>query len=132
MAENNSPEEIKNILKFDGDLKSLQSYLSNYKVACLIFSAVWCPSCRRHSQHILQIAPKYPNAIFVHIDAQNNPDLSAHFQVVKIPHVKFVKVEGKQIEELGEVVGASSTRLKEHLNQLLPEEKVDQQEETDE
>lgn len=121
-------DEVRNILKFDGDEKLLKSYIDKSPLACLIFSAVWCPSCRRLSQHVIQLAEDYPEVIFVHIDVQASPALASRFNIVKIPTSKLCKVEDKNITEVAEVIGGSAARLKEKLNEILPR-KNDQEEE---
>ncbi|KAK8886363.1 hypothetical protein M9Y10_041826 [Tritrichomonas musculus] len=124
-------DEVKNILKFDGDEKLLRSYIEKSPLACLVFSAVWCPSCRRLSQQIIQLAGKYQTVMFVHIDVQESPELSSSFGVVKIPTTKISRVDGDKIVEVAEIVGASATRLKDKLNELLPDNNAQEEPEQD-
>ena len=126
--EDNEDDDVKNILKFDGDEKLLKSYIDKSPFACLIFSAVWCPSCRRLSQNVISIAADYKDVMFVHIDAQVSAALASRFGIVKIPTTKICRVEDKNIVEVAEVVGGSATRLKEKLNELLPKKEEPEEE----
>lgn len=121
-------DEVKNIIVFDGDEKLLKSYIEKSPLACLIFSAVWCPSCRRLSQHVTSIADNYKDVMFVHIDAQVSSTLASRFGIVKIPTTKICRVDENKIVEVAEVVGGSASRLKEKLNELLPDKNVQEDE----
>lgn len=49
------------------------------------FWGVWCPPCRSMNPILEKVAEGFPTVTFAKVNATENPDLSAEFQVNAIP-----------------------------------------------
>lgn len=110
-----------NILVFKGDKKALtQQVMSAGNLVVVDFHATWCPSCRKLSHLLPQIANEYPNVLFLKSDVDEAKDLSAEYQISSIPNIKFFNVDEQQnLVEVGSIVGANDNKIREKLNELI-------------
>lgn len=75
------------------------------------FFAVWCPPCRRLGSQLPKFAAEFPNVKFIKADVEQNESLAASFGVSSIPHVVFLKYDGKEIKTIGTVNGFDPNRI---------------------
>ena len=84
----------------------------------VIFTADWCPPCRRLCDMLPAIASEVPGVTFLKANTDENPDLVAHYAVWSIPHVKFLKAaQGSQIQELVSITGIDVQQIKAKIQQ---------------
>lgn len=110
-----------NILVFKGDKKALtQQVISAGNLVVVDFHATWCPSCRKLSRVLPQIANEYPNVLFLKSDVDEAKDLSAEYQISSIPNIKFFNIDDeKNLIEIESIVGANADKIRDKLNELV-------------
>lgn len=85
--------------------------LNSEKPVLLDFWAAWCPPCRSQSPIVDEIAAERPDIVVGKVNTDDQPELSAMFEVENIPTLVVIK-EGKLTARL---VGLHSKE------QILPE-----------
>jgi len=71
------------------------------------FTASWCGPCKIITPFYSELSEKYPQLVFLKVDVEEMPELSATWDVQAMPTFFFVK-DGKQIDKL---VGANKPEL---------------------
>ncbi len=71
------------------------------------FYADWCMPCRFAAPHYERLAQKYPNARFIKVNVDYNPQVAGYFQIQGVP--TFVIIKDRQV--VGRIVGADIPRL---------------------
>ena len=78
--------------------------------------ADWCGPCKMMAPHFQQVAKDYPHVIFAKINTEENPHLSAAFNVRSIPTLVLMN----KTDEIARISGAlRSSELKQWLDQHL-------------
>jgi len=80
---------------------------SNGKIVVVDFTASWCGPCKIITPFYSELSEKYPQLVFLKVDVEEMPELSATWDVQAMPTFFFVK-DGKQIDKL---VGANKPEL---------------------
>ncbi len=79
------------------------------------FYADWCMPCKFAAPHYERLAQKYPNARFLKINVDYNPQVAGYFRIQGVP--TFVIIKDRRI--VGKVVGADIPRLENQLLSIL-------------
>ncbi|OHT10949.1 Thioredoxin family protein [Tritrichomonas foetus] len=116
--------EKSNIIYLEGEEKQLLLAIKQAPLAVVIFTHVWCSADRSLAQKIPEIAAKYPEVKFVFIDFDKNPGLVAHFEITKVPHIKYCRADGNSVAEAAETIGGSARLIMEKLKEMLPKDEV--------
>ncbi|KIY69314.1 thioredoxin-like protein, partial [Cylindrobasidium torrendii FP15055 ss-10] len=61
------------------------------------FHAVWCGPCKAIAPTYSKLAATYPQAIFLRVDVDQQPKISAKYQVTAMPTFFAIKA-GKQVD----------------------------------
>lgn len=69
--------------------EQLFALIKDGKTVVIDFWAPWCAPCRRFSPEFLRWAERHPEAVFVKVNIDENPDLAQEY---KVPHIPFVVV----------------------------------------
>jgi thiol-disulfide isomerase/thioredoxin len=69
--------------------EQLFALIKDGKIVVIDFWAPWCAPCRRFSSEFYQWAERHPEAVFVKVNIDDNPDLAKEY---KVPHIPFVVV----------------------------------------
>lgn len=78
--------------------------------------ADWCGPCKMMAPHFQQVAQDYPQVVFAKINTEENPRLSAAFNVRSIPTLVLMN----KTDEIARISGAlRSSELKQWLDQHL-------------
>ncbi|KAH0793938.1 Thioredoxin family protein [Histomonas meleagridis] len=113
-------ETPSNLIIFSGKLEDLNRQIA--EANCLVvvdFFATWCPPCNRLGDHLPALAAENPKTLFVKINVDEHRDLTTHFGINSIPHVKFFKADqGSQIQELASITGVDIQQMKSKLQQF--------------
>lgn len=109
-----------NLEKFSGSYQEFcQCINAAQKLVVVDFSAEWCPPCRRLGEVLPSIAESNPHVQFLKIDIDESRDVSNHYSVSSIPHIKFLKAgQDGQVQELASVIGADIPQIKAKIGQF--------------
>lgn len=77
------------------------------KIVVVDFTAAWCGPCKMITPFYSELSEKYPQLVFLKVDVDEMPELSATWDVQAMPTFFFIK-DGKQIDKL---VGANKPEL---------------------
>ncbi|ATU44438.1 thiol disulfide reductase thioredoxin [Acinetobacter junii] len=97
--------------------QNFSNFISNTDLPVLIdLWAEWCGPCKMMAPHFAQVATQNPYVIFVKIDTEANPRLSAAFNVRSIPTLVLMN----KTTEIARVSGAlRAPELQQWLEQHL-------------
>ena len=71
---------------------SLDDFLDQSSVICLVFTATWCQPCQVFHQVIEKAAEKYQSRVeFGLVDIEQQPQLKEDFQVMSVPWVMILR-----------------------------------------
>ena len=109
----------RNLLPFNGTYEDLcQGVCSSAGLYVLVFTADWCPPCKKLCDFLPAIAVEAQNVQFLTANTDEATDLVAHYGVCSIPHVKFLKAaQGGQIQELASITGIDIQQMKAKIQQ---------------
>ncbi|XP_077981549.1 thioredoxin-like [Glandiceps talaboti] len=97
-----SVTEVKTKAEFDAALKDAGS-----KLVVVDFSAEWCGPCRMIGPIFKEMAPEYPDVVFLKVDVDVNKDTSQACGISCMPTFQFYK-NGEKVDEFS---GASKEKL---------------------
>ncbi|ALH95146.1 thioredoxin TrxC [Acinetobacter equi] len=97
--------------------KNFSSFISSSDLPVFIdLWADWCGPCKMMAPHFQQVAKDYPHVVFAKINTEENPRLSAAFNVRSIPTLVLMN----KTNEVARISGAlRSSELKKWLDQHL-------------
>lgn len=113
-------EIANNLTLFNGKLEDLNRQVAETNGLVVVdFFANWCPPCRRLSEYLPAIASENPKVLFIKINIDECRELTNHYGINSIPHIKFLKADqGSQIQELASITGADLQQIKNKLQQF--------------
>ena len=82
------------------------------KLIVVDFFAQWCGPCKKIAPYIEQLSNELSDVVFLKVDVDELPDIAAKEDIKAMPTFRFYK--GGQT--VGELVGASQTKLKELID----------------
>ncbi|CAB4390319.1 unnamed protein product [Rhizophagus irregularis] len=104
MSDNNNYFEIRKKEEFE-------QHLNKGKLVVVDFSASWCGPCKTMAPVFKNFADKeFPDVIFLKVDGDENPELTAEYNITAYPTFLLFK-NGKKIEG-ADVIGADQNSLK--------------------
>ena len=108
-----------NLMPFTGTYEDLcQGVASSGGLVVLVFTADWCPPCKKLCDFLPTIATDAQNVQFLTANTDETTDLVSHYGVCSIPHVKFLKAaQGGQIQELASITGIDIPQMKAKIQQ---------------
>ena len=95
-----------------GLLKTMDDYkkcITDNKLVVIDFTATWCGPCKMVGPKFVELAPEFPNTVFVKIDVDENAEAAEACGISAMPTFQFYK-DGAKVDE---VVGASIEKVKE-------------------
>lgn len=108
-----------NINGFTGSYEELVAAVSQAQGLVVVdFFAMWCPPCKRLGEFLPGLAQEYQKVTFLKVDIDQSRELANHYQVNSIPHLRFLKAQGTQIQELATVTGADFQQIKAKIQQF--------------
>lgn len=110
---------LPNIINFRGNYDDLVQQVSHAQGLVVVdFSAVWCPPCKRLEEQLPAIAREAQKVTFLKVDIDQCRELTNHYQVNSVPHIRFLKAgHGNQIQELATVNGFDFQQIKAKIQQ---------------
>lgn len=103
--------EINSVRQFNNLLESNQNTLM-----VVDFFATWCPPCKKFHATFSQLSNTYKNGvIFVKIDVEQVPALSAEYDVSSMPTFVFIKNK----KEVARVSGANKKAVEDAIKHNL-------------
>lgn len=109
-----------NIINFKGNYEELVQQVSHAPGLVVVdFSAVWCPPCKRLGEQLPALAHEAPKVTFLKVDIDQSRELTNHYQINSVPHIRFLKAgHGNQIQELATVTGFDFQQIKTKIQQF--------------
>ena len=113
-------EEIENLIDFNGSYEELRQAISGTQgLVVEIFTAPWCPPCRKLCEMLPNLAKEYKNVMFIRTNTDEAHEIVSHYCIKSIPHIKFFKnVQGNQIQELVSINGLDISQIEAKLKQF--------------
>ncbi|WFD01716.1 glutaredoxin [Malassezia obtusa] len=81
------------------------------RVTLLNFWAPWAQPCEQMNQAVLEFAPRYPHALFMNVEAEEQPDVAESFDVEAVPtvvllrgHTLLAKISGCNVPAVSEAL----------------------------
>lgn len=71
------------------DSSEFYEITKNNKYVLVDFSAKWCGPCKKLQPQLDTLSKNYPNALFVKVDVDNNPELAELHQISAMPTIMF-------------------------------------------
>mmetsp|Transcript_10480 Transcript_10480/g.22204 ORF Transcript_10480/g.22204 Transcript_10480/m.22204 type:complete len:183 (-) Transcript_10480:242-790(-) len=84
------------------------------KLVIIDFSATWCGPCKMIAPLFKELSDANPNAVFLKVDVDENPDTAAKYSVSAMPTFIFIK-KGEVVDRL---MGANPDVLRDMCNKL--------------
>ena len=98
------------------DLESkILSASASGKLVIIDFSATWCGPCKMIAPIYSKLSDMYPNALFLKVDVDENPQAAAKYQVSAMPTFLFIK-GGDVVDK---IQGANQDALESMLSDLM-------------
>ena len=97
-----------------GQLNTMDEFkkcISENDLVVIDFTATWCGPCKMVGPKFVELAPEFPNTVFVKIDVDQNADAAEACNITAMPTFQFYK-GGSKVQE---VVGASIDNVKEMI-----------------
>lgn len=86
------------------------------KPVFVLFGATWCSPCVNITPAFRDHSERTTDIVFIKVDIDDNRELSAHFGINAIPHMK-VFLDGKEIETVSK--GMNHAKLNDTVNKYL-------------
>lgn len=111
---------ISNFHFFKGDFNTLKKTISDNKGLNVIeFNEKWDPSCERFSRRLKNIAAMNPEVTFLSIDIEENTEITSHYPISSVPHLKFIISDGKDsITEVDQAIGRNSNLIQQKIETI--------------
>ena len=86
------------------------------KPAIVDFYADWCPPCRMIAPVLDELAKENPDIYIYKVNIDNSPEIAQAYNVVSIPTLLFIPMEGEPKREVGAMAkGQFEKNIKEFL-----------------
>ena len=82
------------------DINDEWKYLGD-KPAIVDFYADWCPPCRMIAPVLDELAKENPDIYIYKVNVDNSPEIAQAYNVVSIPTLLFIPMEGEPKREVG-------------------------------
>lgn len=105
---------------FKGDFNEFQKIISMSKGLNVIeFKENWNLSCERFSKRLRNIAILNPEVTFLSVDIEENIDISSHYPISSVPHLKFIVSDGKEsFIEVDQAIGRNSNLIQQKIETI--------------
>ncbi|EAY04394.1 Thioredoxin family protein [Trichomonas vaginalis G3] len=85
-------KEEQQVKTFIGTFDELKELIQeSRKLFVVDFFATWVLPSKKLLPHLSEIAKEHPDVEVIRIDIDKNLEISDHYQIVSVPHVKFFK-----------------------------------------
>ncbi|KAG4304053.1 hypothetical protein PORY_002576 [Pneumocystis oryctolagi] len=91
-------------------ISSLCEFQEKISSSCLVvvdFFATWCGPCRAIAPKFTELSEKYPAAVFLKVDVDQNSDIASQQNVTAMPTFVLFKCGCR----IAEIIGASPDKL---------------------
>lgn len=111
---------ITNFHFFKGDFNTLKKTISDNKGLNVVeFSEKWDPSCQRFSTRLKNVAALNPEVTFLSIDIEENAEITNHYPISSVPHLKFIVSDGKNgFTEVDQAIGRNSNLIQQKIESI--------------
>jgi thioredoxin 1 len=113
-------EHPTNLIYFSGNHADLVAQVT--KASGLVvadFGASWCPPCEKLAAQLPGIAQESPLVTFLKVDVDHCRDLTSHYAITTIPHLRFLKGSPSgEIHELAVVTGVDLPQIRAKIKQF--------------
>ncbi|EAY14313.1 Thioredoxin family protein [Trichomonas vaginalis G3] len=105
---------------FKGTFEELKALVQqSHKLFVVDFFANWAIPSKRLLPHLSEIAKEHPDVEVIRIDIDKNEDISDHYQIVSVPHIKLLKsVTNNDFMEVAFVNGCQPDAIRSKIAQF--------------
>lgn len=105
---------------FKGDFNTLQKTIFDNKGLNVIeFNEKWDPSCERFSKRLKNVAAMNPEVTFLSVDIEENKEITTHYPISSVPHLKFIISDGKNsCKEVDQAIGRNSNLIQQKIETI--------------
>ncbi|EAX84775.1 Thioredoxin family protein [Trichomonas vaginalis G3] len=106
-----------NIISFEGNYSELvEAIKSKTGLVVINFFATWCEPCKKLGMQLPKIAQENSNVTFFKVDIDSNEQIAKMYNIIHIPQLSFMRVEGKTINDLDTILGFDVNKINNGLS----------------